>query len=165
MFPLGIMPSKRDLFESKGVKNTNFLFVLLKVLFERHYVIQVEDHPSIYNIKEIVCAFTFNIHRKEVSQKRVRKVKQSNGTFKDMQEVEVLFEKTDEDLVIVVIALASLTQATAHNITVLNENILELELENIKLKDELINLQEEMKKRRKVDDNLVPLKENIMEQQ
>ena len=40
-----------------------------------------------------------------------------------------------------------------------------MELENLKLKDELISLREEMKKRRKVDDNLAPLKENILEQQ
>ena len=33
------------------------------------------------------------------------------------------------------------------------------------MKDELISLREEMKKRRKVDDNLVPLKENIMDKQ
>jgi hypothetical protein len=59
----------------------------------------------------------------------------------------------------------TLTQDTAHNIIVLNEKILEAELENIKLKDELISLWEEMKKRRKVDDNIVLIKENIMEQQ
>ena len=33
------------------------------------------------------------------------------------------------------------------------------------LKDEFISLREEMKKRRKVDDHLVSLKENILEQQ
>ena len=58
----------------------------------------------------------------------------------------------------------SLTQATAHNITVLNEKLFEVELENIKLKDEIISLQEEMKKRRKVEDR-IPIKENILEQQ
>ena len=59
----------------------------------------------------------------------------------------------------------TLTQATTHNIPVLNENILEEESENLKLKDELISLQEEMKKRRKEDDNLVLLMKNIWEQQ
>ena len=48
---------------------------------------------------------------------------------------------------------------------VLNENILLTELENWRLKDELISLREEMKKRRKVYCHLVPLKENILEQQ
>ena len=85
-------------------------------------------------------------------------MKKSDGTFEEMQEDEVLFKKANEDLVTVAIALATLTKATNHNIEVLNENILEAELENLKLKDELIRLREEMKKRRKVDDNLVVLK-------
>lgn len=59
----------------------------------------------------------------------------------------------------------TLTQSTSDNITILNENILEGKSEDLKLKDELMSLQEEMKKRRKVDDNLVLLKEKIMEQQ
>ena len=59
----------------------------------------------------------------------------------------------------------TLTQATAHNVLVLNENIMEIESENRKLKDELINLRKGMKKRRKVDDTLIPLRENILEQQ
>jgi hypothetical protein len=42
---------------------------------ERHYVVQEEDNPSSYNIEEIFGASTFNLHRKEVSWKRVRKVK------------------------------------------------------------------------------------------
>lgn len=75
-----------------------------------------------------------------------------------------MFEKTDEDPVIVAIASVALTQAIVHNIIVLNEKLLEKKLENIKLKDEIINLQEEMKKRRKVEDNPIPLKENILEQ-
>ena len=65
----------------------------------------------------------------------------------------------------VVIASTTLTQATAHNIIVLNEKLLETESENIKLKDEIISLRGEMKKRRKVEDNLIPLKENILEKQ
>ena len=82
-----------------------------------------------------------------------------------MQKDEVLFEKPNEHPMIVVTSSATLTQATTHNISVLNENILEVESKNLKLKDELISLWEEMKKRRKVDDNLVPLKENILEKQ
>ena len=98
-----------------------------KVPYERHFVIQEEYHPSSYNIEEIFGAFTFNLHKKEVNQKRVQKVKQSDGTLEEMQEYEVLFEKTNEDPVLVAIASTILTQATAHNITMLNANILEAE--------------------------------------
>jgi hypothetical protein len=52
-----------------------------KVLYERHYVIQEEDHPSSYNIEEIFGTFTFNLHRKEFNRKRVRKVKKSDVTL------------------------------------------------------------------------------------
>ena len=58
-----------------------------------------------------------------------------------------MFEKTDEDPMTVAIASKNLTQDIANNITVLNEKLLEAELENLKLKDELISLREEMKKR------------------
>ena len=47
----------------------------------------------------------------------------------------------------------------------LNEKVMEIESYNQKLKDELINLREEMKKGRKVDDHLVSLYENILEEQ
>ena len=63
----------------------------------------------------------------------------------------------------IAIASVALTQATVDNLIVLNEDILEVESKNFKLKDEHISLWEEMKKRLKVDDNLVPLKENILE--
>ena len=46
----------------------------------------------------------------------------------------------------------ALTQGTAHNISVLNEKILDPESENLKLKNDLTSLREEMKKRGKVDD-------------
>jgi hypothetical protein len=132
--------------------------IMEKFLSKRHYVIQEEDHPSIYNIKEIFGSFTFKLHRKEGSRKRVWKVKQSDGTLEEMKEDEVLFEKTNEDPMTVATASASLTQANTHNIMVLNEKLLETESENLKLKDEIISLREEMKKRRKVDDILIPLK-------
>ena len=90
-------------------------------------MVQEEDHPSSYNIKEIFGAFTFNLHRKEGSWKNVRKVKQSDGTFEDMQEDEVLFEKIDEYHVVVATTSTTLSQDTAHKITILNENILEVE--------------------------------------
>ena len=109
-------------------------------LYERHSAVQEEDHRSSYNIEEIFGAFTFNLQRKEVSRKRVRNKKQSDRTLEEMQEYEVLFEKTDEDPVTIATTSVSLTQATTHNITVLNEKLLELELENLNLRDETINL-------------------------
>ena len=42
----------------------------------------------------------------------------------------MLFEKTNEDPVMVGTASVALTQATTHNILVLNEKVLEVELEN-----------------------------------
>lgn len=47
-------------------------------------MVQEEDHPSSYNIKEILATFTFNLCKKEVSWKRVRKVKQSDGTLEEI---------------------------------------------------------------------------------
>ena len=90
-------------------------------------MVHEEDHPSSYNIEEIFGAFTFNLCKKEGSQKRVRKVKQSDGTLKEMRADEVLFAKTDEDPMTVATTSAALTQATTHNITVLNEKLLETE--------------------------------------
>ena len=98
-----------------------------KVLSERHSVVQEEDHLSSYNIEEIFGALSFHLNRKEVSRKRVRKVKQNDRTLEEMQEDEVLFEKIDEYPMIVAIALATITQDTTHDISILNENILEAE--------------------------------------
>ena len=136
-----------------------------KVPFEIHSVVEEEEHSSSYNIEEIFGTFTFNLHRKEVIQNRVRLVKQDDGTLEEMQEDEVLFEKTNEDPVMVDTTLAALTQDTTHNILVLNEKHFEAKSKNLKLKDELISLREKMKKRSKFNDNLAPLKENILEQQ
>ena len=85
--------------------------------------------------------------------------------MKEIQEDEVLFEKTDEDLVTVATTSTTLTQATAHNVTTLNEKLSQDESKNIKMKDELICLREEIKKWRKVDNGMILLKENILEQQ
>ena len=92
-------------------------------------------------------------------------MKQNDGTMKEVQEDEVLFEKTDEYLVIVVTTSTTLTQATAHNVTMLNEKLLQEKFENIKMKDEIISLREEMSKWRKMECSMIPLKENILEQQ
>ena len=59
---------------------------------------------------------------------------------------------------------ASLSQTTAHNVTMLNEMISQDELENTKLKDKIISLKEEMNKRRKVECDMTPLKVIILEQ-
>ena len=54
----------------------------------------------------------------------------------------MLFERTNEDPIMVATTLVSLTQAIVHNISVLNEKVIEVESENQKLKDELISLRE-----------------------
>ena len=46
-----------------------------KIKYERHLIIQDEENPSSYNIEEIFETFTFNLHKKEVSRKRVRNEK------------------------------------------------------------------------------------------
>ena len=85
--------------------------------------------------------------------------------MKEIQEDEVLFEKIDEDPVTVAITSATLTQATAHNVKMFNAKLLQAEYENIKLKDEIISLWEEMNKRIKVENNMIPLKDNTLEKQ
>ena len=47
----------------------------------------------------------------------------------------------------------------------LNEKLSQAESENIKLKDEIISLKEEMNKWRKVECDMTLLRENILEQQ
>ena len=47
-----------------------------------------------------------------------------------MQEDEVLFERTDEDPIMVATTSTTLSQSTAHNISVLNETVLDAALEN-----------------------------------
>ena len=84
--------------------------------------------------------------------------------MKEVQEDDVLFKNTGEDPVIVAIASSSLSQATTHNMIVLNEKLSQDELENTKLKDEIISLKEEMNEMRKVECDMTPLKESILEQ-
>ena len=54
-------------------------------------------------------------------------MRKSDGTLEEMQEDEVLFKKYDEDHMIVTTTSTTLTQATSHNITILNEKLLETE--------------------------------------
>jgi hypothetical protein len=85
--------------------------------------------------------------------------------MKEFQENEILFNKIDEDLVTVETTSTSLSQATAHNVTIiLNENISQAESDNNKLKDEIISPKEEMSKTRKVECDMTPLKISILEQ-
>ena len=65
---------------------------------------------------------------------------QNDGNMEEMQEDEVLFDKIDKDPVIVATTSSTLTQSTAHNVTILNEKLLITVSENIKLKDENISL-------------------------
>ena len=91
---------------------------------ERHSKVQEEEEdPLSYNIKEIFEAFTFNLFKKEVSRKRVHNEKQNY-----------------EDPIIVATTSTTLSQATAHNVTILNEKLSQDESDNNKLKDEIISL-------------------------
>ena len=127
-------------------------------------MIYEEENPSSFNIEEIFDAFTFNLYKKEFSQKRIQNKKQNDRTMKEIQEDEVLSENTNEDPVTVETTLVALSQATAHNVTMLNEKLSQVESENTKLKDEIINLKEEMNKRRKVECDMNALKRSILEQ-
>lgn len=86
-------------------------------------MIHEEENPSSYNIEEIFEAFTFNLYKKEDSWKIIQNEKHNDGTMKEIQEDEVLFEKTDEDPVTVATTSTSLSQVTAHNVTMLNEKL------------------------------------------
>ena len=120
---------------------------------ERHsQVQQEEEEPSRYNIDEIFEAFIFNLYKKEVSRKRIRNEKQNDGTLKEVQEDEILFERTDEDPITVATASVALSQGTIHNVTMLSEKLSQAESNNNKLKDEVISLKVEIHKRRKVED-------------
>ena len=57
---------------------------------------------------------------------------------------------------------ASLTQASVHNISILNEKLTEAESKNNKLEEENINIKDEVNKKWKVDDHLNSLKESIL---
>ena len=105
------------------------------------------------------------MYKKEVSWKRVRSEKENDETLKEVQEDEVLFERTDEDLIMVATTSAALSQATAHNVTMLSEKLPQAESDNNKLKDEVISLRAEMPKMRKVEDETTLLRDTILVQQ
>jgi len=125
---------------------------------ERHSQIQQTEEDQLnYNIDEVFEAFTFNLNKKEVSRKRIRNERQDDGTYKEVQEDEILFERIEEDPVTVATASAALSQATVHNINVLSEKLSQAETDNHKLREEITNLKAEIHKRRKVDDETTPL--------
>ena len=103
---------------------------------KRHSQVQQEEEdPLSYNIDEIFEAFTSNLYKKEVSRKKIRNEKQNDGTLKEVQEDEVLFERTYEDPITVATALAALSQATVHNVSMLSEKLSQAESDNYKLKE------------------------------
>ena len=77
----------------------------------------------------------------------------------------MLLDKTNEDPVTIATTSTSSSQDIAHNVTMIKEKLSQAKYENVKLKDEIISLREEMNKQRKVECDMTPLKENILEQQ
>ena len=84
-----------------------------------------DENPPSYNIEEIFGSFIFNLHRREVSWKIFRKVKQVDGNIREIQEDEVLFEKTNEYPMLVATTSVALNQSNILNISLLNEREVE----------------------------------------
>ena len=99
-----------------------------------------QEGTSSYKIEEVFDSFTFDLPQREVSQKKFRKVKEDDGTMRDIIKDEVLFERTNEDSMLVATALVALNQANILNISLLNERITKVELEKRKLQDQIISL-------------------------
>ena len=59
----------------------------------------------------------------------------------------------------------ALTQASVHNISILNEKLAEAKSKNNKLEEENIDLNTKVNKMKKVDDHLNSLKESILIEQ
>ena len=79
--------------------------------FSNNSVVPKQEGPSIYNIEEVFGSFTFYLHWREVSRRMFRKVKEADGNLRDINEDKVLFERTDEDPMLVAITLDALSQA------------------------------------------------------
>ena len=99
--------------------------IMEKFMSKRHSVIQEEDYPFSYNIEEMFGTFKFNICKKEVCWKINQKMNHNDGTMEEMLKDEVIFEKNDQDLVTVATTLETLTQSISHEITIMNEKLLE----------------------------------------
>ena len=131
---------------------------------ERHSQIQQAEEDQLnYNIDEVFEAFTFNLCKKEVSRKQIINERQNDGTYKEVQEDEILFERIEEDPVTVATASAALSQATIHNVNVLSEKLSQAESNNYKLKEEITNLKVEIHKRRKVANETTPFQTTILD--
>ena len=76
-----------------------------------------------------------------------------------------MFEKTNKDLITVAIASTTLSQATAHNVTMLSEQLSQAESYNDKLTNEIISLKAEVNKRRKGESDTTSLQDSILKQQ
>ena len=85
--------------------------------------------------------------------------------MKAIIEDEVLFQRTDEDSMIVATTSVALNKSNILNISLLTEKLNKVESEKRKLQDEITNLKKKMKIRKKVDDHLIPLRESILEEQ
>ena len=127
--------------------------------------ILVEEGPSSYNIEEIFSSFTFDLHRKEVSRNFFQKVKEIDGQVREITEDELLFKKTNEDLMLISTTFFTMTQASVYNISMLNEKLAAVESKNKKIEEENTNLRVEVSKKQKVDDHLNSLKESILIEQ
>ena len=77
------------------------------------------------------------MYKKEVSGKSVRSEKQNDGIIKEVQEDEVLFEKTDKDPITVATTSISLSHVTEHNVTMLSDKLSQAKSNNNMLKDEV----------------------------
>ena len=125
-------------------------------------VVPEQEVLSSYNIEEVFCSFTFDLHQREVSRKKFRKVKEDDGIVMDINEDDVIFERNGKYSMLVDIASVALSQANIINIYLVNEKIIDAELEKRKLLDEIISLKTKMKKRKNVDDHLILLREGIL---
>ena len=60
-----------------------------------------------------------------MSRKKFQKVKERDGEVREIIEDWVLFEKIDEDPMLIATTSATLTQASVHNISILSEKLTE----------------------------------------
>lgn len=105
----------------------------LKKHCSNYSMVPEQKYPSSYNIEEVFSSFTFDLHQREVNQNKFRKVKEDDGTMRDIIEDEVLFEITNEYLMLVAIASATLSQANILKISKLIERITKVESTKNKL--------------------------------
>ena len=105
----------------------------VKIPLEKHFsnnsVVPKQEGPSRYNIEEVFCSFTFDLHWREVIRRKFRKVKEDDGIMWHINEDEVLFERIDEYPMLVAIALVALSQANILKVSLLHEIQIEEESE------------------------------------